>query len=110
MSRTSSQSNANNQYQDWEQSALNNYNTSMSGYNNQIANMESQGDPYTSTTFLQNQNKLTSAAMNSQNNAAKQQMQDTALRTGENTAALNKTIASNARAGQRTLDQYNAQA
>lgn len=107
---TSANEDANSQYQDWEQSALNNYNSDMSGYNNKLSEMESQGDPYTSSTFLQNQNKLTSAAMNSQNTAAKQNLQDTALRTGENTAALQNTIASNARAGQRTLDQYNAQA
>jgi hypothetical protein len=111
MARAATQANqdANSQYQNWEQSALNNYNQAMGGFNTNLDNMLSQGNPYQSKSYLENQNKLTSAAMNSQNTAAKQNLQDTALRTGENTAAIQNTIASNARAGQRTLDTYNAQ-
>jgi hypothetical protein len=109
-SASSADSAANNQYQQWEKSALSNYNTAMSGYNNNLSTMEGQGNPYTSKSFLTNQNLLTSGAMNANNMKAKQQLQDTALRTGENTAAINDTIADSARQGQRTMDQYNAQA
>lgn len=101
---------ANGQYQAWEKAALNNYNNSMAGYNDSLDAMSAGGDPYTSKSFLTNQNILTSGAMHANNMKAKQQMQDTALRTGDNTAAINDTIAENARSGQRLQDQYNAQA
>lgn len=99
--------NANAQYSQYATSALNNANSEQASENNDISSLEGS-NPYTSKSYLQNQNLLTSAAMDSQNNSAKQQLNDAALRTGTNTASLGRTIASNARAGQRTLDAYNA--
>jgi hypothetical protein len=99
---------ANDQYSGYAKTALTNANASAAAGNDDISTLEGN-DPYTSKSFITNQNLLTSGAMNSQNTAAKQQLNDAALRTGTNTAALGRTIASNDRAGQRTMDQYNAQ-
>lgn len=107
-SGTAANQDANNQYSNYETQAVGNYNSDMNGYNSKLSQMEGAGNPYQSKSYLQNQNMLTSAAMNSQNTQAKQQLQDTALRTGTNTAALGGQISENARAGQRTMDQYNA--
>lgn len=98
---------ASNQYSQYAKSALNNYNSEVSAANNDVSSLEGS-NPYTSKSYLTNQNIQTSAAMNANNTAAKQQLNDAALRTGTNTAALGRTVASNARAGQRTMDQYNA--
>ena len=100
--------NASTQYSQYATSALNNYNTDAEKTNDDISSLEGQGNPYQSKAFLTNQNIQTSGAMNATNTAAKQQLQDAALRTGTNTAALGRTIASNARAGQRQMDTYNA--
>jgi len=67
------------------------------------------GNPYESKDYLTEQNLATSGAMNSENDAAKQQEQQTVARTGTNSAALANTVSENARAGQRDLTQYNAQ-
>lgn len=99
--------NADQQYTQYSQQALNNANSSLAAENNSISSLEGN-NPYTSKNYLQNQNLLTSAAMNAQNTQAKQQLNDAALRTGTNTAALGRTISSNARAGQRQMDAYNA--
>jgi hypothetical protein len=100
--------NASSQYNGYATSALNNYNADAGETNDQISSLEGN-NPYTSKTQVQNQNLLTSGAMNATNTAAKQQLNDAALRTGTNTASLGRTISSNARAGQRTMDDYNAQ-
>jgi hypothetical protein len=100
--------NAQNQDSAYAQQSLNNANSEMSAANNDISNLEGN-NPYTSKSYQQNQNLLTSAAMNSQDTAAKQQLNNAALQTGTNTAALGRTIASNARAGQRTMNDFNAQ-
>lgn len=99
---------ANAQYTKWENAARGNYNTAMNNYNSDVSRMEANPNPFSSKSYIQNQNKLTSAAMNSEDNAARQALQDTSLRTGENPAALDRTIEAGARAGQRTLDKYNA--
>lgn len=99
---------ANNMYKGYATGAVTNYNADQGKANADINSLEGEGDPYKSKDYLQNQNILTSGAMNSTNTAAKTQLNDTALRTGTNTASLGRTIASNARAGQRTMDDYNA--
>jgi hypothetical protein len=99
---------ASNQYSNYATSALNNYNSQATAASDDISNLEGQGNPYQSKSYLQNQNIQTSAAMDATNTAAKQQLNDDALRTGTNTASLGRTISSNARAGQRTMDAYNA--
>lgn len=99
--------NANTQYSGAATKSLDNANASLTAGNNDISSLEGN-NPYTSKSYLQNQNLLTSAAANSGNAQAKQQLNDAALRTGTNTAALGRTIASNARAGQRQTDAYNA--
>ena len=68
----------------------------------------SAGNPFESKDYLTKQNLATSGAMNSENDAATQALQQNVARTGTNSAALAGTIASNARLGQRDLTQYNA--
>ena len=68
----------------------------------------SAGNPFESKDYLTKQNLATSGAMNSENDAATQALQQNVARTGTNSAALAGTIASNARQGQRDLTQYNA--
>jgi hypothetical protein len=99
--------NANTQYAGASTSALNNANADAAKGNADISSLEAS-NPYTSKSYIQNQNLQTSAAMNSQDMAAKQQLDGAALRTGTNTAALGRTIASNDAAGQRSMDAYNA--
>ncbi len=100
--------NAQNEDATYAQQSLNNANSQMTQANDQISSLEGN-NPYTSQAYQQNQNILTSGAMNSQDTAAKQQLNNAALQTGTNTASLGRTIASNARAGQRTMDDFNAQ-
>ena len=99
---------ASDQYSGYAKSALGNFNAQTAAANDDISSLE-QNNPYTSQAYLQNQNKLTSGGMNATDTAAAQQLNDASLRTGTNTAALGRTISSNARAGQRTMDDYNAQ-
>lgn len=99
--------NASNEYSQYATSAVNNYNTQAGATSNDISKLEGQ-NPYTSKSYLTNQNVQTSGAMNASNTAAKQQLNDAALRTGTNTASLGRTVASNARAGQRQMDIHNA--
>lgn len=101
--------NASDQYKGYASQALNNANREAASADDDISSLEGQGNPYQSKSYLTNQNLLTSGAMNSTNTAAKQQLNDAALRTGTNTASLGRTISSNARAGQRQMDQSNAQ-
>jgi hypothetical protein len=78
---------------------------------NYLSNVNSAlaaGNPFESKDYLTQQNLETSGAMNSENDAAKQQEQATVARTGTNSAALSNDVAENARAGQRDLTQYNA--
>ncbi len=98
---------ADQQYSQYATTAFNNANADSAAENNDISSLEGN-NPYTSKSYIQNQNLLASAGMNAQNAQAKQQLNDTALRTGTNTAALSRTIASNARASQRQQDAYTA--
>jgi len=66
------------------------------------------GNPFESKDYLTQQNIATSGAMNSENDAARQQEQQTVARTGTNSAALASDVSANARAGQRQLTDYNA--
>lgn len=78
---------------------------------NYLSNVNSAlaaGNPFESKDYLTQQNLETSGAMNSEDDAAKQQEQATVARTGTNSAALSNDVAENARAGQRDLTQYNA--
>jgi|GEM_PF-5661423 len=99
---------ANNQYTDWEKTAANNYQSDINNYNSNVNSQIAQGNPYQSRAYLQNQNLMTSGAMNAANTKANQQVRDTALRTGTNTAAVAAQQAENARAGQRQVTDYNA--
>jgi hypothetical protein len=99
---------ANSQYTNWENTAANNYQSDINNFNSNVNSKIAQGNPYQSKQYLQNQNLMTSGAMNSANTKANQQVRDTALRTGSNTAAVAATQAENARAGQRQVTDYNA--
>jgi hypothetical protein len=66
------------------------------------------GNPFEAKDYLTQQNIATSGAMNSENDAARQQQQQTVARTGTNSAALANEVGSQARAGQRDLTNYNA--
>lgn len=99
---------ANHQYTDWEKTAANNYQSDINNYNSNVNSQIAQGNPYQSRAYLQNQNLQTSGAMNAANTKANQQVRDTALRTGTNTAAVAAQQAENARAGQRQVTDYNA--
>jgi hypothetical protein len=64
--------NANNQYSANATASLNNANASLAAGNDDISSLE-QNDPYTAKSYLQNQNLLTSGAMNSANTTAASQ-------------------------------------
>lgn len=110
MAKAATQANndANSNYTDWEKTALGNYNNDIGGYMSNVNSTIAAGNPYQSKSYLQNQNIQTSGAMNAGNTKATQQLRDTALRTGTNTAAVAGQVAENARAGQRDLTTYNA--
>lgn len=99
---------ANSQYTNWENTSANNYQSDINNFNSNVNSQIAQGNPYQSKAYLQNQNLMTSGAANSANTKANQQVRDTALRTGSNTAAVAATQAENARAGQRQVTDYNA--
>lgn len=107
-SATTANQDANTQYTNYENQAAGNYNKQMQGFSTNLSGMQAN-NPYTSHAYLQNQGKLASAAMNSADASAKSNLLETAGRTGTNTAALGNTIASNARAGQRQNDAFNAE-
>lgn len=110
MAKAATQANkdANSDYSGWERTSLNNYNNDMGGYMSNVNAALGAGNPYQSKSYLTNQNLQTSGAMNAADTKAKQQLRDTALRTGTNTAAVAGQVAENARAGQRDLTNYNA--
>lgn len=105
---TAANTTANNDYSGWETNALNNYNSDMGSYMSNVNSTLAAGNPYQSKSYLQNQNLETSGAMNAANNKAQQQVRDTALRTGTNTAAVAGEVAANRQQGQRDLTNYNA--
>lgn len=102
------QTNQLNQDNQWAGSSLNRYNSAIDTYNSNVNAAIGAGNPYKSQDYLTNQNLMTSSAMNAGNTRGTQELRDTARRTGTNTAALAKTISSNAREGQRDLTNYNA--
>ncbi len=111
MAKAATQANtdANNDYSGWEQSALSNYNNDMGNYMSNVNGAIAEGNPYLSKSYLTNQNIQTSGAMNSAKTAAAQETRDAALRTGTNTAAVQASRDANAQALARQQTQYNAQ-
>lgn len=99
---------ANSDYTNWEKTSANNYQNDIGNFNSNVNGQIAAGNPYQSKQYKQDQNLMTSGAMNSANTKANQQVRDTALRTGSNTAAVAATQAENARAGQRQVTDYNA--
>lgn len=87
---------------------LGNYQGTENEYLSNVNSALAAGNPYESKDYLTHQNLETSGAMHSADDAAQQQEQGTVARTGTNSAALPAEIASQARAGQRDLTQYNA--
>jgi hypothetical protein len=91
--------------------ALNAYGQSQGDIGQYLSNVNSSlaaGNPFEAKDYLTQQNIATSGAMNAENDAAKQQQQQTVARTGTNSAALANEVGSQAREGQRDLTQYNA--
>lgn len=88
--------------------ALGSYQGDIGDYMSNVNSAIAAGNPFQSKDYLTQQNLTTSGAMNSENDAAKEQLQQTAARTGTNTAALANEEASTARQGQRDLTNYNA--
>jgi hypothetical protein len=105
---TGAVTNANNSYTNWENTAANNYQGDINNYNSNVNSQIAAGNPYQSKAYLQNQNIATSGAANSANTAGNQAVRDTALRTGENSAAVAATQADNARQSQMAVTNYNA--
>ena len=105
---TGAATDANNQYTSWEKTAANNYQSDINNYNSNVNSQIAAGNPYQSKAYLQNQNIQTSGAANAANTAGNQAVRDTALRTGENSAAVAATQADNARQTARTVTDYNA--
>ena len=99
---------ANNQYQDEQASTLSAYDADIGNYLSNVNSTLAQGNPYQSKSYLTNQNLETSGAMHSEEDAAKNQLQQTAARTGTNTAALANEEMETGRQGQRDLTGYNA--
>ncbi len=69
-------------YTNWQNTSLSNYNNDIGSYMSNVNSQLAAGNPYQSKSYLTNQNLQTSGAMNSTNDAAQQQLRDTALRTG----------------------------
>lgn len=99
---------ANSDYTNWQKSALSSYNNDMGSYMSNVNSQLAAGNPYQSKDYLTSQNLQTSGAMNATNDAAQQQLRDTALRTGTNTAAVAGEVGANRLQGQRDLTTYNA--
>lgn len=99
---------ANNSYTNWENTAANNYQGDINNYNSNVNSQIAQGNPYQSKSYLTNQNIATSGAANAADTAGNQAVRDTALRTGENSAAVAATQADNARQSQQAVTNYNA--
>ena len=105
---TGAATDANNNYTQWEKTAANNYQGDINNYNSNVNSQIAAGNPYQSKAYLQNQNIQTSGAANAAKTAGNQAVRDTALRTGENSAAVAATQADNARQSARTVTDYNA--
>ena len=90
------------------QGALGGANSDIADYMSNVNSQLSAGNPYESQSYLQNQNLETSGAMDSEKDAADQELGSTVARTGTNSAALADTEAESARQGQRDLTQYTA--
>lgn len=99
---------ASTDYSNWEKGTKAGYDSTIAGYNNNVDGLLAKGNPYQSTEYLTNQNKLTSGAMNSQNTASAAAERGAALRTGTNTAAVSAQRSANSLSGQRQIDNYNA--
>jgi hypothetical protein len=97
-----------NQDNQWAGGALDQFNNGVGSYMSNVNAALGAGNLYQSKQYLQNQNLMTSGAMNAANTREGQQLRDTTRRAGGNTAALAGTIASSARQGQRDLTDYNA--
>lgn len=76
----------------------------MSNVNSALA----AGNPFESKDYLTQQNLETSGALHSEDDAAKEALEQGVAHTGTNTAAIANTEAAAARTGQRDLTQYDA--
>lgn len=90
------------------QASLGQADAGLAGYMSNVNSQLAAGNPYESKAYLENQNLATSGAMNSENDAADQALQQTVASTGGSSAALANTEAEAARQGQRDLTNYNA--
>lgn len=93
------------------QNAAESFGAAQGDVGNYLSNVNSAlaaGNPFESKDYLTQQNLATSGAMNSEKDAADQALQQTAARTGTNTAALANEEGNIARTGQRDLTNYNA--
>ena len=92
----------------WEGDALNNYKTQSGAAASNVNASLAAGNPYQTQQYKTNQNLQTSGAMHATNDAATEQNQQAALRTGQNAAAVPAQSAQNQRNAQQTMDTYNA--
>jgi hypothetical protein len=92
----------------FENSGVGSYNADLGSYMSNVNSSLAAGNPYQSTAYKTSQNLETSGAMNAADTAAKANLRGTALRTGENAAAVNPAVSENALAATRTQDTYDA--
>jgi hypothetical protein len=95
-----------------EQDQVNRANKSTDDYNKSLGLLAKGGkiatNPWTDPTYLRNQNLIASGTSSAINNAAKDQLDTEAQRTGSNTASRGATIADLARQKMRTQTDYMA--
>ena len=84
------------------------YQGDIGNYMSNVNSALSAGNPFESKDYLTQQNLATSGAMNSENDAAKADQEQTTARTGTNSAALAGEAGAQGRQGQRDLTNYNA--
>lgn len=89
-------------------SALGAYQGDIGNYMSNVNSALAAGNPFESKDYLTQQNLETSGAMHSASDAANQKVQQTAARTGTNTAAIANEEESAGNQASRDLTQYNA--
>lgn len=96
------------EHDDQATGALGAYQGDMADYMSNVNSTLAAGNPFESKDYLEQQNLETSGAMDSANDAEKQQLGSTVAKTGTNSAALADTEAESARQNARDLTQYEA--
>lgn len=95
---------ANKDYQAMQTQTMGRANAATDKFNSQLGTLAGGGsiaaNPFTDPAYLRNLNIAASTASSAANNQAKQQLKDTALKTGTNTASMGATVRD--LAGQRT--------